>query len=196
MKSKGKLVYLDVCDKIIIKVLDIQRQNHHLRNSRRTNSDHDVSVLIDNEIASSKSSIELERKQSAIHMESSGYSSFDSTGGNEAHQQLLADAVAVEIPPLEDFPIKEEPLGEVNDNSYRFYANTPTDTADECDPHVQPKTNDLEEQNDDSLKKKFLKLQIRNLQIVNYKEMLQVIKLERELGIARSKLPESFNFDL
>lgn len=196
MKSKGKVVYLDICDKIIIRVLDIQRQNHHLRNSKRTNSDHDVSLLLDNEIASSKSSMELE--QSA--MKSLGYSS-NITSNEETNTSPLIDQQIPEIvmkTDFEPFRVKSEPLCEEDDNSYRFDATNSPELSDspECDPHVQRKTVDLQEQSEDEMRKKYLKLQIRNLQIVNYKEMLQVVKLERELGIARSELPKSYHFNM
>lgn len=193
MKSKGKVVYLDICDKIIIRVLDIQRQNHHLRNSKRTSSDHDVRLLLDNEIASSKSSMELE--QSA--MKSLRYSS-NNTSNEEANTSALSDQQIPEIvmkaSNFEPSQVKSEPLCEEEVNSYRFDTNNSTDN--ESDPHVQQKTDDLEEQSEDEMRKKYLKLQIRNLQIVNYKEMLQIVKLERELGIARSELPRSYHFNM
>lgn len=189
MKSKGKQVYLDLCDKIIIQVLDIQRQNQHLRNSKRTNSDHDVRVLLDNEIASFDSSM----KVAPDEMRSFHYSSFDGASEDNAN---VSNAVSEPdgTKPFQVLPIKEEPVYEEETNSYRLETNTPDNDQDY--PPLPQKTDDLEEQTEDLLKQKYLKLQIRNLQIVNYKEMLQVIKLERELGIARTELPKSFNFNL
>lgn len=195
MKSKGKLVHMNICDKIIIQILDIQRQNHHLRNSKRTNSDHDVRVLLENEIASSKSSIEHD--QSA--MKSLAYSSFN--GATEDSKADVSDHQIPEVIIAEDknsifepFHVKAEPFCEEDENSYRANADTPN--ANECEQPVQQRTDDLGEQSEEEMRRKYLKLQIRNLQIVNYREMLQVIKLERELGIARSELPRSFNFNL
>lgn len=181
---------MNICDNIIIQILDIQRQNHHVRNSKRTNSDRDVKLLLENEIASSKSSVELD--QSA--MKSLAYSSFN--GATEESKAQIPEVVLTEERnyTFEPFQVKTEPFCEEDDHSYR--ANSDTPNVNECDQPVQQKTDDLEEQSEEEMRRKYLKLQVRNLQIVNYKEMLQVIKLERELGIARSELPRSFNFNL
>lgn len=192
MKSKGKFAYLDICDDIIIQILDIQRQNHHLRNTRRTPSDKDVSLLLGNVIASSKSSIVLDQNTT----KSFPCSSFNNANDRKLDQQI--PPVILEAGNPIPFHIKSEPFFEEENNSYRIDTSTASDYSGqrrEQEPAAAAQEHDLEEQSEDAMRKKYLQLQIRNLQIVNYKGMLEVIKLERELGIARTEIPQSLNMN-
>lgn len=165
MKLKGNQVYLDVCDKIIMKILEIQRENNHLRNSKRSRYNSDVGILLDSASLGDSMEVDLNAVKSLC------YSPTANT--NETFQTESSEIPAQPI--LRLLPIKDEPLNI---------------EATEIGPSNAEPHNSLEDDTEENLRKKYLKLQIKNLQIVNYKETLKVIKLERELGISRTEIPK------
>uniref|UniRef100_T1GAM1 Regulatory protein zeste n=1 Tax=Megaselia scalaris TaxID=36166 RepID=T1GAM1_MEGSC len=100
MKLKGNQVYLDVCDKIIMKILEIQRENNHLRNSKRSRYNSDVGILLDSASLGDSMEVDLNAVKSLC------YSPTANT--NETFQTESSEIPAQPI--LRLLPIKDEPL--------------------------------------------------------------------------------------